>query len=118
MEPRLPIVSAKVTLLPDLGGERGIGGAQYRPHIVLGPTSQRRAVVADGNTLVELYLGVVVVSGPQVLRPGEEASVDLALVYWANTPDAYAGVVLGVTFTVREGGNIVGYGRVESRVDP
>ena len=30
----------------------------------------------------------------------------------------YEDVVPGATFTVREGGRIVGFGRVESRTDP
>lgn len=118
MKPQLPLISAKVTLLPELTRGRGLIGRQYRPHIVLGPTDQRRPVVAEGNVLTESYLGVAFWSGPETLEPGEEATVEFVLAYWTDAPAAYAGVIAEATFTVREGGTIVGYGRVESRVDP
>jgi hypothetical protein len=115
MEPQLPLVCAMVTLLPELTGSRRLSGRQYRPHIVLGPITQRHAVVASGNTLVEQYLGVIFWSGPEVLEPGESAAVWLALAYFSTGPEQYAGVVPGATFTVREGGQVVGYGEVRER---
>jgi hypothetical protein len=114
MNESLPSVSATVTLLPECGPRR-IQGRQYRPHIVLGPTSQRRAIVAEGNLLAEQYLGVVFWSGPDQLLPGVPAQVSLALAYFEDAPAQYAGVVPGAPFTLREGGSIVGFGVVNQR---
>jgi hypothetical protein len=84
---------------------------QYRPHIVLGSITQRSAVV-DGRTLLETYIGVAFVGGPEKLNPGETAEAELALMYYPNP--IYDGVKAGATFTVREGPTIVGYGTVLS----
>ena len=60
----VPVAEARVTLLPELSrGRQGLAIGQYRPHIVLGPQSQRIAV-RDGNRIVENYLGVMFVGGP------------------------------------------------------
>ena len=114
MTTSLPSVTATVTLLPECGPRR-IQGGQYRPHIVIGPTSQRQAVVAEGNVLTEKYLGVVFRSGPEELNPGVPAEVSLVLAYFREVPAQYASVVPGASFTVREGGSIVGYGTVNQR---
>ena len=115
METPLPLVRAKVTLLPELASLRRIAGRQYRPHIVLGPITQRQAVIATGNVFVEPYLGVCFWSGPEVLLPGEPATVLLALAYFLDAPEQYTGVTAGATFTIREGATIVGYGEVQER---
>jgi len=108
-----PVVQAKLTLLPELShGRRGLSNGGYRPHIVIGPETQRTAI-CDGNRLTENYLGVMFVGGPESMEPGNSAEVMLALMYFPEYP--YHEVQPGVTFTVREGPLIVGHGVVLSR---
>jgi hypothetical protein len=58
----VPVVEAKFTLLPELShGRRGLSTGKYRPHIVIGPESQRVAT-HEGNRLTENYLGVMFVA--------------------------------------------------------
>ena len=107
----VPVVEAKFTLLPELShGRRGLSTGKYRPHIVIGPESQRVAI-REGNRLTENYLGVMFVGGPDSMEPGD--NVKLALMYFPEYP--YEEVQPGVTFTVREGPLIVGYGVIQSR---
>jgi len=109
----VPVVEAKLTLLPELPrGRRGLSTGKYRPHIVIGPESQRVAI-REGNRLTENYLGVMFVGGPDSMEPGDSANVKLALMYFPEYP--YEEVQPGMTFTVREGSLIVGYGVVKSR---
>ena len=69
----VPVVEAKFTLLPDLShGRRGLSSGHYRPHIVVGPESQRVAV-REGNRFTESYLGVMFVGGPDTMEPGDSA---------------------------------------------
>jgi hypothetical protein len=102
-----PIVRARVTLLPEANAPKFVNSGTYRPHIVLGPTTQRHAVL-EGNKLIETYVGVAFVGGPEKILPGETAEVDLALMYYPHP--IYDGVKAGATFTIREGPNIVGFG--------
>ena len=109
----VPVVEAKFTLLPELShGRRGLSTGKYRPHIVIGPESQRVAI-REGNRLTENYLGVMFVGGPDSMEPGDVANVKLALMYFPEYP--YEEIQPGVTFTVREGPVIVGYGVIQSR---
>jgi hypothetical protein len=109
----VPVVEAKFTLLSELShGRRGLSTGKYRPHIVLGPESQRVAI-REGNRLTENYLGVMFVGGPDSMEPGDAANVKLALMCFPEYP--YEEVRPGVTFTVREGPLIVGYGIIQSR---
>ena len=109
----VPVVEAKLTLLPELPrGRRGLSTGKYRPHIVIGPESQRVAI-REGNRLTENYLGVMFVGGPDSMEPGDSANVKLALMYFPEYP--YEEVQPGMTFTVRKGSLIVGYGVVKSR---
>ncbi len=115
MKTTVPLIEASVTLLPALAGTRVLAGRQYRPHIVIGPASQRIAFVAEGNRLTETYLGVCFWSGAEIIQPGETATLKLALMYYASPEDQYAAVLPGAEFTVREGGKVVGYGTVLRR---
>jgi len=109
----VPVVEAKVTLLPELSrGRQGLSSGKYRPHIVIGPESQRVAI-REGDRFTENYLGVIFVGGPDTMEPGDAANVKLALMYFPEYP--YEEVQPGVTFTVREGPLIVGYGVIQSR---
>ena len=109
----VPVVQARVTFLPELSrGRRLLTTGQYRPHIVIGPQSQRVAM-RDGNVFTEKYLGVMFVGGPEAMSPGESAEVSLALMYFPE--ESYDEVKPEATFTVREGPLIVGFGAVLSR---
>src|SRR5688572_4476737 len=107
-----PTISTVVTLIPELEGPRLISPGAYRPHIVIGPTTQREPITR-GRTLVEDYLGVVFVNQECLLVPGEEAEITMALAYHPEV--SYAAVIPGATFTLREGPRIVGFGKVLSR---
>lgn len=113
MPVRVPVVKAKVTLLQELShGRRSLNTGHYRPHIVVGPQSQRVAI-REGNRLTEDYRGVMFVEGPDAIEPGETAEVGLALMFFPN--DSYSEVQPGATFTIREGSLIVGFGVILSR---
>jgi hypothetical protein len=109
----VPVAEASVTFLSDLAhGRRLLATGQYRPHIVLGPQSQRVAI-RDGNRMTENYLGVMFVGGPDKMEPGDTAEVTLALMYFPE--ESYAQVQAGATFTIREGPLVVGYGVILNR---
>jgi len=113
MKYAVPTVQASVTLLPEANAPKFVSSGTYRPHIVLGLITQRSAMLED-HTLVETYVGVAFVGGPEKLNPGETANVELALMYYPHL--VYNGIKTGATFTVREGATIVGYGEVLSDV--
>jgi len=109
----VPVVQARVTLLSELSsGRRLLTTGQYRPHIVIGPQSQR-AAICEGNVCTEKYLGVMFVGGPEAIEPGESSEVSLALMYLPE--ESYDEVTPGATFTIREGPLIVGFGVVLTR---
>src|SRR4029077_106954 len=109
----VPVVQATVTLLREFTrGRRGLSSGAYRPHIVMGPQTQRVAI-RDGDQFTENYLGVMFVGGPDTLEPGGTAEVKLALMYFPEYP--YQEVQSGATFTIREGPLVVGYGVIRSR---
>ena len=108
----VPVLEAKFTLLPELShGRQGLSSGKYRPHIVIGPDSQRVAI-REGDRFTETYLGVMFVGGPETMEPGDAANVKLALMYFPEYPNEE--VQPGATFTVREGPLIVGYGVIQS----
>jgi hypothetical protein len=112
MEVKVPVVQAEVTLFPELShGRELLTAGQYRPHIVIGPQSQRVAT-RDGNVITEKYLGVMFVGGPDTISPGQSAEVSLALMYFPDVD--YSEVRLGATFTIREGPFVVGFGAILS----
>jgi hypothetical protein len=75
MSVTVPVAAAKLTLLPELShGRLFLATGQYRPHIVIGPQSQRVAI-RDGNRFTEHYLGVMFVGGPDMMEPGDTAEV-------------------------------------------
>jgi hypothetical protein len=56
-------------------------------------------------------LGVAFVSGPAKIESGKSFLTDLVMMYGPHP--MYESLVPGVTFTMRDGANIVGYGRVK-----
>lgn len=112
---KLPRIEAEVTFLAESEGGRKeppqlLSGGQCRPHLVVGDPNQRQAVTI-GNEIQETYLGVAFVSGPSKIESGKSFPAELALMYWPHP--MYESLVSGVTFTMREGARIVGYGRVK-----
>ena len=111
----MPRIEAEVTFLPECEGGRKeppqlLSGGQYRAHLVVGDPNQRKAAII-GNESQETYLGVAFVSGPSNIESGKSFPAELVLMYWPHP--MYESLVPGVTFTMREGARIVGYGRVK-----
>ena len=81
----------------------------YRPHFVIGDPEQITAIVDDNNIGQENYLGIAFTSQEGALKADKEIEALVTTVY----PDVdYSGLVSGATFTIREGRNIVGNGKV------
>jgi hypothetical protein len=110
----IPTIRALLTLLPELERGRNTLWRGYRPHIVIGPSDQRKAKM-EGHTLVERYQGVVFMDEYLKIEPGDTTEVTMALMYYHEPNVLYEDVVPGATFTLREGPTIVGYGTVLSR---
>lgn len=111
-ENKLPVIECLVTFLPESEGGRRSAPAFttiYRPHVVVGNPTQRKAIIKN-RMLQEEYLGVVFLSGQSPFEFNKPLFVQLGLMYYPNVD--YSQLVLGATFTIREGGNIVGYGEV------
>lgn len=107
-------ISARITFLSEEHGGRthpAWNSRKYRPHVVVGDPSQRQVLTAeDGRTLTETYLGVCFEGDGSEMPQEEELEVSLILAYYPA--DEYEELTPGATFTLREGGSIVGYGEV------
>ena len=109
-------IEMQVTFLPPSEGGRKTPpilvweSGSYRPHIVIGDPRQRKAMIVDNETR-ETYLGIVFVSGPAVIHFGEPVEAEALLMYYPS--QEYDSVIAGAEFTIREGHQIVGYGRVK-----
>jgi hypothetical protein len=115
----LPRAECLITFIPESEGGRSfpprLCGDGYRPHIVIGDPGQRDPVVADGNRLTEEYLGVAFHQGPADASIGSELKAILTLMYYPRL--SYENLKPGVTFTIREGAKIVGFGSVLRLLD-
>ena len=113
-----PKIEAEITFLSEADGGRKsppsiLSGCVYRPHLVVGDPKQRRAITS-GNASLEKYIGVAFSSCPEKVEANIPFTAQLELIYY---PDPiYDALVLGATFTIREGAKIVGYGRVMKRI--
>jgi hypothetical protein len=115
-----PVIEADVTFLSKSQGGRTkpfppntLKTKSYRPHIVIGDINQREAIieVVDGRKQIqETYLGVAFCDGPENVPFDEPIKTKMVLMYFPTLP--YSEVIPGETFTLREGGVIVGYGQV------
>jgi hypothetical protein len=119
-----PSVDAEVTFLPtEEGGRRTLPDLSectfpprtYMPHIVV-QSPDIRQPKTRGNEILDDYLGVAFVGGSRVFEAGKAASVTLSLMYHPEVN--YDALQPGVTFTLREGGQIIGFGRVIERTEP
>ncbi len=115
MKSSVPVVIAVMTLLPEAKSRKYLHGGSYRPHIVVGPPTQRVAVL-EGNVITEHYLGVAFVGGPESIEPGQTAEVSFALMFFPQ--EQYHAVIPDATFTVREGPAVVGFGTVKHVAQP
>ena len=110
-------IRARVVFRNTKGGGRQqppVDTNEYRPHVVIGDRNQKEALFADdGRTLVEEYLAVVFTGDGRPMEFDKEWDVVLRL--WNDAAD-YSGLVPGATFTIREGGHIVGSGEVLEKV--
>ena len=112
-------IEAEVTFIPESEGGRKappehLCGNNYRPHLVIGNPSQRQARLI-GHFIAEEMLGIAFTSGPDNVRPGQTFTAKLELAFYPHP--AYDALVPGATFTIREGAQIVAYGRVISRTN-
>jgi hypothetical protein len=115
----LPRVECLITFIPESDGGRlnlpRLSGDGYRPHIVVGDPTQRRPLVAEGNRLTEEYLGIAFHQGPADASVGSEMKAVLTLMYYPHL--SYENLKPGVTFTIREGPKIVGFGSILRLLD-
>lgn len=117
----IPVVEAEVTLLPAEAGGRcwpldlSHRDTFYRPHLVVGDPGQRHAILDSSGVSTEEYLGVQFVPAAIELAPGERSTVRMQLIFYPGC--TYDRLTPGTTFTLREGGRVVGHGKVLQRDD-
>jgi hypothetical protein len=108
-----PRVSVAVTFLSsEQGGrsQKAYDSPRYRPHLVVGDPKQRVALTDGSGTGIEDYLGVQFTGDGSELPTGVEFTVSLALMHYPRVD--YSALSTGTTFSVREGGRVIGFGRV------
>jgi hypothetical protein len=109
---KCPIVTATLTLLPELERPRNTGWRGYRPHIVVEPLTPDMAT-RRANMATDRYQSVVFLDEYVTIAPGDTKEVILGL--WAYPDNQYENVIPGATFTLREGPHIAGYGTITDR---
>jgi hypothetical protein len=108
-----PLILVAVTFLrPTEGGrvQAVHDSPEYRPHLVIGPPTQDVAGIGARGESTERYLGVTFMGDGRILQAGCEHEVMLLLTYYPDVD--YSELREGATFTVREGPQVVGMGRV------
>jgi len=114
-----PRIIAEIIMLPqaDGGRSRGINidnNARYMPHLVVDDRSNRTAKTEVNGVLTEHYMGVLFEPAQSSTDPlSGSGRYPLRLMYHPNVD--YNSLLAGTTFTVREGGRIVGHGIVIQR---
>ncbi len=86
-----------------------LSSGKYRPHFVVGDPGQKEAIIDENNNLLENYLGIAFTSQEEPLVVEKDINAKVITIY-PNTD--YSLLKKGITFTVREGGNIIGNGEV------
>ncbi len=111
-----PRIAVSVTFLTMREGGRKApphNSPKYRPHIVIGDPTQRKAQYAeDGRTLIERYLGVQFTGQGEAIPVGCAYEASLDLPYYPDV--SYRELERGATFTIREGARVVGFGEVKN----
>jgi len=109
----VPRIRASVTFLtPERGGRSRpvLDGPLYRPHFVVREAGADGPDVSPSEKADNKYLGVQFTGDGRALQPGLEHHVQVDLIYAPEVD--YSALRPGVTFTIREGGSVVGFGRV------
>lgn len=111
------IVADIVMLSPAEGGRtRGIMIApesRYAPHLAIDDRANRKARTDSNNQSLEHYMGVHFEPALSVADPRTgSGQYPLCLMYYPRID--YSTLQTGATFTIREGGRIVGHGVVVS----
>jgi translation elongation factor EF-Tu-like GTPase len=113
----IPTIRANMTFLSRENGGRAtmpvLASGKYMPHIVVQSPDVRTARVVNGNVIVDDYLGVRFVSATNEPLPDQSVECEMELVYHPTVD--YDSVREGATFTVREGGRVIGFGLVTRR---
>ena len=74
-------------------------------------TDDGKTIVRKMDVVAEDYLSVMFEEGPDEAHIGEECNVVLILLFFPY--EGYNKLIPGVTFTIREGAKIVGFGQVK-----
>ena len=111
------IVADIVMLSPSEGGRKhGIEinpEWRYMPHLAVDDRANRKARTDASNQSLEHYMGVLFERALSVVDPKTgSGQYPLRLMYYPRVD--YSTLRSGATFTVREGGRIVGHGVVVS----
>lgn len=109
-----PVVTAEIVFLTEAeGGRRLPADVGYRPHLVIQDRSVRSRTVDERGWGNEEYLGIIFTAWPGGYVNG--ASGEFQMELWYHPRVDYTKVIPGATFTIREGGRIVGHGVIRSR---
>ena len=106
-------------MLSQADGGRSCGinidkNARYMPHLVVDDSSNRIAKTDANGVSTEHYMGVLFEPAQSLTDPSTGSGhYPLRLMYHPNVD--YNSLLAGTTFTVREGGRIVGHGIVIQR---
>ena len=86
-----------------------LSSGNYRPHFVVGSPDQKQAIADENNVGLEDYLGVVFIKSRGSLMAEQELEASVSLLYPGVD---YSALKKEATFTIREGGKIVGNGKI------
>ncbi len=109
----LPTIKSLVTFLDEEHGGRKnlpvLPSSEYRPHIVIQSPDIRTATPEDH------YLGVRFLAAPAELSFQLAYECMLELSYHPRVD--YSKASAGATFTIREGGRVIGFGTITERME-
>lgn len=86
-----------------------LSSGKYRPHLVIGDPNQRNVIHNEMKIGKEEYLGITFVNQKTELKEEQEIEATISTLY---SDIDYNSLTTGATFTIREGGKIVGNGKI------